>query len=709
MSMMARVRALRAAVLAMLVVVACAWSAQTQAAETQWWVANSAADHVKSEATGVLVDPDGVLRAAPHTEVFRTDSLSVAWSAAVLKDGSVVVGGDRGRVLRWTVAQGWKVFARLGSGQVLALAADGDGVMAGTGPRGLVYRIAANGDTTRFASTGERYVWALASAGNGAWWAATGTKGRLMRLTRGKAELMLDTEESNLTSLVGDGASGVYAGGDSRGRVYHHDGKVASTLFDAGEDEIRALARTADGSVYAAALSVSAAVDPTDADDGPQPVRSPISGGRAVVYRITPEGQAVSWWTSPQPLVFALLPLGDRLLASTGNQAGIQSIERAHGSALWFAPAAAQVTALAAGPRDLVYAVTSNPVQLVRLDASTRPGGTLRAAVLDARRFARFGRLRADASGDVSFRTRSGNSDTPDTTWSNWQSLGAEGTIGSPAARFLQWSAALGSADARVDEVAISYREGNLPPRIEDLSVAPQGLGFREGDMSQRTESITQTLATGQKVEYSATIGGAKALHEMPVWASGLRTLQWRGLDPNGDALKYRVYVRREPEGEWIEIGKDLEVSVLTWNTNTLADGRYRVRVVANDGDGNALGEALEGEATSEPFRIDRTAPVITTLDARPEGDVVRVTGRATDEGYVSRLDLSTDDGAWKLVSPEGTLADRPELRFDVRVPGLSPGTHLISLRALDAAGKATSRAVQVVVPKPAGAARSPR
>ena len=111
------------------------------------------------------------------------------------------------------------------------------------------------------------------------------------------------------------------------------------------------------------------------------------------------------------------------------------------------------------------------------------------------------------------------------------------------------------------------------PPRIEDLSVAPQGQGFREGDMSQRTESITQSLPGGQKVEYSATIGGSKPLREMPLWASGLRTLQWRGLDPNGDALRYQVFVRREPEGAWIEIGKDLEVSVLTWNTHTLGGG----------------------------------------------------------------------------------------------------------------------------------------
>src|SRR5262249_1708498 len=156
----------------------------------------------RAEARGVVVDADGVLRAGPPVESFPTDSLGIAWCAVRLKDGSVAVGGDRGRVLRFREKGGWQVWARLGGGQVLSLAEDGDGALAGTGPRGLVYRIAANGDTTRFASTGERYVWGLVPAGKGGWYAATGTRGKLLKLASGKADVLLDTEESNLVSLV---------------------------------------------------------------------------------------------------------------------------------------------------------------------------------------------------------------------------------------------------------------------------------------------------------------------------------------------------------------------------------------------------------------------------------------------------------------------------------------------------------------------------
>jgi len=687
---------------------ACLLAGRALAADTQWWTSNAQADYAKSEARGIQVDPNGVLRPGPQTQSFGTDSLSLAWCAVVLKDGSVAVGGDRGRVMRWSERGGWRLWARLSGGQVLSLAADGDGAVAGTGPRGIVYRIAASGDTTRLAATGERYVWGLAPAGKGAWYAATGTRGRLMKLEGGKANIVLDTEESNLVALIADGKGGALAGGDSRGRVYRVTAEgAATTLFDAAEDEVRALALDPSGVVWAAGLSVSAASEETGpqapGEEGPVPTRGGVSGGRAVIYRITPEGDGSAWWTSPQPLVFSLLSAGrDRgLLAGTGNRAGLYRVDGANQSTQLLTPSQSQVTAVLAGPGNALYAVTSSPVALWKLGPSPAEGGELTSGVLDAKRFARFGRVRSVGAGTRTFSTRSGNADTPDTTWSRWQAVGGDGAIASPPGRCLQWKVKLGGGEARVDEVNVSYRETNQPPRIDDLQVAPQGQGFREGEMSPHQEAVTQTLAGGQKVEYSATIGGAKPLREMPIWARGLRTLSWRGVDPNGDPLRYTVSVRADPDGEWIEIGKDLEASVLTWNTNTLGDGRYRVKVTASDAEGNAVGEGLTAEAVSEPFSIDNTPPRVSALDARAGANGVEVSGAAEDgEGWLQRLDLAIDDGAWHSLSPEGGISDSPHLTFRTVLGDLAPGPHLISLRAVDAAGNAATRAVRVTAAK---------
>jgi hypothetical protein len=683
-----------------------------RATETQWWIASSQADHQKSETRGVVVNPDGTLGLGPEATFWSAESVSVVWSLAVLADGSVALGGDRGRILRWTASGGVRPWVRLPVGQVLALAPDGDAVIAGTGPDGLVYRIGARGDTTLLARTGERYVWGVAPAGRAAWWAATGTRGKLLRIDGSRATTVLDSDESNLVSLLPDGRGGVYAGGDSRGRVFHASaaGEVRA-LFDAVEDEIRALALDADGAVYAAALSASAVSGATDdkpADDEPAPVRSAVSGGRAVVYRILEEQSVATHWTSPHPFLFALLGTPEGVLAATGNRASLHRIEGAGQATALLAAPQGQLTALVRVPGGAVFAATANPAGVWRVGPGRASRGELLSAVQDARRLARFGRVlwRGESHGGrVTLATRSGNTDPPDTTWSAWRDVpaGEPARSESPPGRYFQWRATLAGGNPRIESVEAAWRERNLPPRIDDLVVAPQGQGFREGDLHPRSEPVTQTLPGGQRVEYSApTTNTPRALRELPMWARGLRTVQWRGSDPNGDELRYRVTTRTEGAQDWVELGKDLETSSFTWDTAALPDGRYRLRVEASDARTNAVGEALDVALTSVPFTIDNTPPVIAALRATGEAGAIRLEGRAEDEfGPLARLEVAVDDGDWRPVTPDEGLTDAGSHAVRVRLPDVPAGDHSVSLRAVDGAGNATLRAVRVSVPTP--------
>jgi hypothetical protein len=680
------------------------------AAETQWWILDSPGDYAKAESRGVLLRPDGALELGPRAESTPAESLSVIWAIVPLADGSMAIAGDRGRVLRWTPERGATLWAKLPVGQVLSLAAAGDGVVAGTGPDGLVYRVGARGDTALLARTGERYVWGLAPGPRGSWYAATGTRGRLVRIEDRAATTLLDTDESNLVSLVSDGRSGVFMGGDSRGRVFHvaADG-TARTLFDASEDEIRGLARGADGALYAAALSASAVTDGDEpSSEGPAPVKSPVSGGRTVVYRIVPDSLAAAWWTAAQPMVYALLPSSDGILAATGNRAGVYRIERAGGASQLLAAPQGQVTALALGRDGQIVAGTSNPGVLWRLGPARAERGELLSPVHDARRIAAFGRVRwrgAAGGARVEIETRSGNTDTPDTTWSPWRGGVADPDgrrAECPPARYLQWRLRLAGGAPRLESVETAWRERNLAPRIDELVVAPQGQGFREGELTPRAESITQNLPGGQKVEYTMPSGATpRALRELPMWARGMRTVQWRASDPNGDVLRYRVEVRAEAGGEWLEVGDDLEAAAFTWDTNSLPDGRYRLRVTVSDAPGNALGEAQTESALSERFTVDNTPPQFSALDASGEPGAVVVRGRAED-GFspLSRIEASLDDEDWRVVTPDGGLADDRALGFSARFADVKAGEHTLSVRVVDLAGNSAVRASRVVVPR---------
>ena len=691
----------RFAPLAVLVVMGTA--AIAAAADTQWWIVDSAADHAKSESHGIVVSPEGVLTLGPAGVSSPAESLTVIWAVVPLPDGSVALAGDRGRVDRWTEKDGVRPWVKLPAGQVLALAYGNGELVAGTGPNGLIYRIGMKGDTTLVAKTGERYVWGLAPAAKGEWLAATGTKGRVLRVRGGKTEILLDSDESNLVSIVSDGKGGAYVGGDSRGRVFHvAPGRAPRTVFDAAEDEIRALAIGADGALYAAGLAATA-VTAEDEDTGPQPVRSPVSGGRAIVYRIVPDSTAQAWWTSAQPFIYALLGRPGGVLVGTGNRGALYEVQRAAGAAQWIAVSQGQVTALAAGSDGRVFAATSNPGALWRLGPRKASQGELISPVLDARRIARLGRVRWHGSaggGRVELWTRSGNSDPPDTTWSEWEGGAADADgrrSASPPARYFQWKLGMSGGEPRVEAVDAAWREQNLPPRVEELVVSPQGHSFREGELTPRTDAITQTLPGGQKVEYSLQNPTTpRALRELPMWARGLRTVQWRGVDPNGDALRYRVDVREEGREPWVEVGKDLEASAFTWDTSGLPDGRFRLRVSASDAMSNAVGEEREEAVTSEPFTVDNTPPTLSALTARGAAGSIEISGRAEDgQSPIARIEVSVDDDDWRAITPESGLSDERDLAFHARLPNLAAGDHTVAVRVVDLAGNSALRSTR--------------
>jgi hypothetical protein len=681
------------------------------AAETRWWIADSAGDHARSESRGVSVRPDGSIELGPAAESWPIDSLVTAWAVSPLAGGAVAIAGDHGRILRWTARDGAHPWVRLPVGQVFCLAADGDGLVAGTGPEGWVYRIGSNGDTARVAATGERYVWGLAAGGRGVWYAATGTRGRVMRIENGRSHVVFDSDESNLVSIVADGEGGVYVGGDSRGRIVRVDaGGGARTVFDAPEDEIRSLARGADGALYAAALSASATTAPDDQDPAgastPAPEKSAVSGGRATVYRIVPDSVASSWWVSPHPFLYAVLWTPEGTLAASGNRAALYRIERASGATQWLAAPQGQVTALARSADGAILAATSNPAALWRLGPGRSSRGELTGPALDARRVAQLGRLlwHGDAGGGrVELHARSGNTDPPDSTWSAWVG-GAAGEDGLrprvPAARYHQWRLGLAGGNPRIASVEASWRERNLPPRVEELVVGVQGRDFREGELMPRSQPVTQTLPGGQKVEYSLNPPSSpREVRELPVWARGLRTAQWRGADPNGDPLRFRVEVRGEAGGDWIVLGRDLEAPTWTFDTQTLADGRYRLRVVASDQAANPVGEESEGEAVSAPFTVDNHPPAVLSLAATPRAGAVEVEARAEDAlSPLARIEIALDDGDWRAVTPVGGFTDERDHTIRTTLRDVAPGEHSVGVRAVDGAGNAATRATRVRV-----------
>src|SRR5262249_34269660 len=92
--------------------------------------------------------------------------------------------------------------------------------------------------------------------------------------------------------------------------------------------------------------------------------------------------------------------------------------------------------------------------------------------VLDAGALARFGRVEVEpGSSSYELWTRSGNVEQPVRGWSDWQQL-KDGTVASPAGRFLQWKAVLNTNGA-IGGVGVNYLPVNAAPVVDEVVVVP--------------------------------------------------------------------------------------------------------------------------------------------------------------------------------------------------------------------------------------------
>jgi len=128
-----------------------------------------------------------------------------------------------------------------------------------------------------------------------------------------------------------------------------------------------------------------------------------------------------------------------------------------------------------------------------------------------------------------------------------------------------------------------------------------------------------------------------------------------------------------------------------TWDTGSIPDGHYLVRVEASDEQSNPEPLTLRSSATSEPIRVDNHPPRIEELKVRKG----RVLGRVVDElGPIARIQMSIDAGVWRDVFPTDSLLDGPSERFDVPLGEISSESHIISVRAFDASGNQANREI---------------
>jgi len=128
-----------------------------------------------------------------------------------------------------------------------------------------------------------------------------------------------------------------------------------------------------------------------------------------------------------------------------------------------------------------------------------------------------------------------------------------------------------------------------------------------------------------------------------------------------------------------------LDTKFYSWDTTSMPDGAYYLKIVASDAPSNPNGEGLSSERESDRFIVDNTPPAIAQLTAESAGAGVRVRFQASAPvSFITRAQYSVDAGDWTLVFPAGGLSDAPRENYDFQLPKIPQGEHTITVRVYD-------------------------
>jgi hypothetical protein len=173
----------------------------------------------------------------------------------------------------------------------------------------------------------------------------------------------------------------------------------------------------------------------------------------------------------------------------------------------------------------------------------------------------------------------------------------------------------------------------------------------------------------------------------------GYQSVLWSAHDDNEDDLRYTIYFRGENQKDWLLLKDNLEQRFYSWDTTSMPDGAYYLKVIASDALSNSLDLALQAERESERFEVDNTTPTIGKIDFSPTGmNADRSKGVSYDFKFtashptnsIDKTQYSVDGGDWILVRPANGISDYKTETYSFTVHSLRPGEHTIAVRAYD-------------------------
>ncbi|MCP5005966.1 MAG: hypothetical protein GY941_18815 [Planctomycetes bacterium] len=682
------------------------------AVETRLWVDTEESEFVKGKLENVSIQSTGTLSLSPTRR--KSDEIQAAYAWCQESNGidlSYIGTGDPGTIFIATRSGNVREFYKTPELHVQTIAIDSFGVVyAGTMPRGRIYRVTPDGEGKLFCDLPDPYVWDLVFDDSGNLYAATGDNGIIYKISSdGTPSVFFDSPSTNILDLVTGSDNAVYAACEPEGIIYKvTQGGRASVLYDTKEDEVHCLAIDKNDVLYAGTSAGTPPTLPALIPLQPEliPLPPPVSetsfeinanlyglenssvdtgdekAGEAIelfdttvqntVYRIDNERRVRELLTIEDSFVLCLCVDGnDDLLVGTGNKARLLKIDIRGDVSLLYNFEESQVLDIITCSDGTQSIATGNNATVYGLTNDYSGRGNYESRVYDTSYVSMWGCISWNShvppQTGIRLFTRSGNSRRPDITWSEW-SPGYEQSgekITSPAARFIQYRVLLTTSNSKatptIDYVGIHYLPQNQAPLIESVDVISD----------EESKDGEEDYEDGRHIT--------------------TKLVSWLSSDPNGDTLTFDLMYRKRGEKSWKDLKCDIDnEEQYYWNTKSVQDGYYQVKIKASDRSSNPEALALTYEKRSCTFLVDNTQPVIfqVTKLMRNDDDTLTITGNTKDELCAIReIRYSIDTGKWKTIFPKDSIFDSKEETFQLKIPYTSSRGHNVVIEVVDSEG----------------------
>ncbi len=682
----------------------------------QKWTLINFGDFLTGKFEGISVTYDGVLSLSPKEEDFEGPDEEFYLSLHVDSDGSAFLGtGHEGKIYKVTKDGKFEPYFQVPEMDITCLALDRRGnLFAGTSPNGNIWKITEQGKGEVFFNPQEKYIWDLEFAQNGNLLAAVGEGGGIYEITQdGQGGLVFDVEENHILCMMWDEDKNLFAGSGGRGLLFRlAGGKKASVLFESPYEEIKSIALDGDGNIYAACSgkiiqprpeksTVVPSVAATDVTitvsaDAMSPAPAVLLGENqpSSLYKVSPEGVAKTLWQSNDELIYSLLwnQRKRQLLFGTGKKGRIYAIENDEKVSLVSQGDSEQIYLLEPF-ESTIYTLANNPSSFLVLHPEQRFEGVYTSRIFDTKNISSWGKIdwksEVPDGASLQIQTRSGNSEEPNQTWSEWSppysNIHGEQIL-SPKARFLQlrvlFKALSGRASPRFSDATLFYLQTNVPPLISSIELLPSNEVFLkpispdEIIFGQSVSASEQAKNNDKTKMYMAT----KKVHR-----KGFQTIVWNAEDKNGDSLLYSILIRNEENNKWRMLKEGWVEKIFAFDTLTFPDGNYFIKVEAGDSPSNPLGLDLKSERISRQLTIDNSLPEIKNLQVDRNKDSVIIRFRAEDaSSYIKDVQFHILPDEWRTIFPKDGICDSKIEEFEVTVSLPPEADDLITIKVRD-------------------------